>query len=132
MSPALQLIGRIYKLVAANQQTLKGALITTLGLSDTMAPVADWRAIAQSLKDALQNGRNEIQIQTWRTNYAPYIQEAVGLLEGPNPPADGHELLQRTLIRWSGKPPSRAACCISLRNLTDHAVARHHCSATIR
>ncbi|MEO1003827.1 MAG: hypothetical protein AAFX65_12040 [Cyanobacteria bacterium J06638_7] len=30
VSPALQLIGRISKLVAANQQTFKGALISTL------------------------------------------------------------------------------------------------------
>jgi integrase len=126
VNPALQLIGRIYKLVASNQHTLRGGLAITLGLSDTMAPTSDWKAIANSLRDALQNGRNEILEQTWRSNYAPYIEEAVSLLTGPKPPADGHELLQRTLVRWSGKAPSRAACCIALRNLTDHAVARHH------
>lgn len=123
---ALQLIGRIYKLVAGNQQTLKGALAITLGQSDTMAPAANWETIATSLRHALQNGRNEIREQTWRSNYAPYIEEALRQLTGPNPPADGHELLRRTLLRWTGKPPSRAACCIALRNLTEHAVARHH------
>ncbi|QPN55848.1 hypothetical protein I1E95_11885 [Synechococcus sp. CBW1107] len=112
--------------MASNQQTLRGALASTLGLSDTMAPTADWEAIANSLRDALQNGRNEILEQTWRSNYAPYIEEAVLLLTESKPPADGHELLRRTLIRWSGKPPSRAACYIALRNLTDHAVTRHH------
>jgi integrase len=126
VNPALQLIGRIYKLVAANQETLRGALTITLGKSDTMAPATDWAAIALSLRDALQNGRNEILEQTWRNNYAPYIEEALCQLAGPKPPVDGHELLRRTLSRWSGKPPSRAACCIALRNLTDHAVARHH------
>jgi len=105
---------------------LRGALATILGLIDTMAPTADWEAITNSLRDALQNGRNEILEQTWKSNYAPYIDEAVRLLTGSKPPADGHELLLRSLIRWSGKPPSRAACCIALRNLTDHAVARHH------
>ena len=126
VNPALQLIGRIYKLVASNQETLKRALAITIGQSDTMAPVTDWRAIAKSLQHALQTGRNEIQEQTWRSNYAPYIEEALQQLAGANPTVDGHELLQRTLMRWIGKPPSRAACCIALRNLTDHAVARHH------
>jgi integrase len=126
VNPALQLIGRIYRLVAANQETLRGALAITLGQSDTMAPATDWAAIAASLREALQNGRNEILEQTWRSNYAPYIEEALRQLSGPKPPLDGHELLRRTLVRWSGKPPSRAACCIALRNLTDHAVARHH------
>lgn len=123
---ALQLIGRIYKLVSSNQQTLKGALAITLGQSDTMTPPANWEAIATSLRHALQIGRNEIREQTWRSNYAPYIEEALRQLTGHNPPADGHELLRRTLLRWTGKPPSRAACCIALRNLTEHAVARHH------
>jgi len=126
VNPALQLIGRIYKLVASNQETLRGALMITLGQSDTMAPNSDWEGIATSLRNALQNSRNEILEQTWRSNYESYIQEALKLLTGAKPPTDGHELLRRTLTRWSGKPPSRAACCIALRNLTDHAVARHH------
>jgi integrase len=126
VNPALQLIGRIYKLVASNQETLRGALAIILARSDTMAPAADWEAIAASLRNALQNGRNEIQEQTWRSNYAPYVEEALRQLSGPHPPIDGHELLRRSLERWSGKPPSRAACCIALRNLTEHAVARHH------
>jgi hypothetical protein len=126
VNPALQLIGRIYKLVVSKQETLKGALAITLGKSDTMAPAADWEAIASSLQRALQNGRNEIRDQTWKTNYAPFIEEALRQLAAPRPPIDGHELLRCTLERWSGKPPSRAACCIALRNLTEHAVARHH------
>ena len=126
VNPALQLIGRLYKLVASNQQTLKGALAITLGQSDTMAPATDWEVIKTSLQHVLQSGRNEIRKQTWLSNYAPYIDEALLHLGAPKPPTDGHELLQRTLKRWSGKPPSRAACCIALRNLTEHAVARHH------
>jgi hypothetical protein len=126
VNPSLQLIGRIYKLMASNQETLKGALAITLAKSDTMAPTADWTGIAASLRNALQNGRNEIREQTWRSNYAPYIEEALRLLAGPKPPTDGHDLLRRTLVRWAGKPPSRAACCIALRNFTEHAVARHH------
>ncbi|MFM7362744.1 MAG: site-specific integrase, partial [Cyanobium sp.] len=107
VNPALQLIGRIYKLVVSNQQTLRGALAITMAKSDTMAPAADWEGIATSLHNALQNGRNEIREQTWRSNYAPYIEEALRQLSGPNRPTDGHELLRRSLERWSGKPPSR-------------------------
>lgn len=44
----LQLIGRIYKLVASNRETLKGALAIIPARGDAMAPVADWKAIATS------------------------------------------------------------------------------------
>jgi hypothetical protein len=126
VSAALQLIGRIYKLVSSKQETLKGALAITMGQSDTMAPATDWKVISVSLSNALENGRNEILEKTWKSNYDPYIEEALRQFGGPKPPTDGHELLQRSLKHWAGKPPSRAACCIALRNLTEHAVERHH------
>ncbi len=123
---ALQLIGRIYQLVASSEETLHRATEICLCASDTLAPARSWPDIAASLRDALQSGRNEIEDQTWTTNYAPYIKEALRLLNSSKPPKDGHELLKRTLEKWSGKPPSRATCCIAIRNLTDHGIARFH------
>jgi hypothetical protein len=121
---ALQLIGRLYQLVEGNQETLQRAADICIGVSDTMAPARSWPAIAESLRDALQSGRNEILDKTWVTNYWPYIQEALRLLSSNRPPRDGHELLKQTLQKWAGKAPSRAACCIAIRNLTDHGVSR--------
>ncbi|WP_411876850.1 site-specific integrase [Vulcanococcus limneticus] len=126
---ALQLIGRIYKLVATGQQTVKGALQTVVASSDTLAADNTWRAAAAGLRAELMNGRNEITAATWKCNYQPYVEEALRILEGPKSPHDGHGLLQRTLERWQGRAASRAACCIAIRNLTDHAMARHHAPA---
>ena len=68
---ALQLIGRIYQLVASSEETLHRATEICLCASDTLAPARSWPDIAASLRDALQSGRNEIEDQTWTTNYAP-------------------------------------------------------------
>jgi hypothetical protein len=126
---ALQTIGRIYKLVESGQQTVKGAAQVVAASSDTMAPGNDWAAAADSLKATLMNGRNEIQLQTWKTNYQPYVEEAVRILTSRNAPSDGHGLLQTTLDKWKGRAASRASCCIAIRNLTEHAMARHHAPA---
>lgn len=45
-NPALQLIVRLYKVVASNQQTLKGSLGIRLGQSDTMAPATRRQPLA--------------------------------------------------------------------------------------
>lgn len=126
---AMQLIGRIYQIVASGQQTVKGALQTVVDGSDTMKTGTNWSAAVDGLRAELMNGRNEILPATWKSNYQQYMQEALRILDGPNPPHDGHGLLQRTLERWKGKAASRAACCIAIRNLTDHAMARHHAAA---
>jgi integrase len=125
VNPALQLIGRIYKLVATGKQNVRGAVQVVTAVSDTMKPALDWRMVANSLRASLMNGRNEIQPQTWKSNYQPYIEEALRALSSSNPPMDGHGLLQRTLERWKGRASSRGACCIAIRNLTEYAVARH-------
>jgi integrase len=121
---ALQLIGRIYQLVEGNKETLQKAADICLGVSDTMAPTRSWPAIADSLKDVLQTGRNQIHDKTWQTNYWPYIKKALELLSGSQPPRDGYELLKQCLQNWPDKPPSRSTCCIAIRNLTDHGIAR--------
>jgi integrase len=129
---ALLLINRIAKLIASGQQdTLKGALAVARGGSSTMLPATDWPEVADSLRTALLSGRNELLPKTWGMNYKPFIEEALRLIAAGKA-NDGHTLLQQTLIKWTGKAPSRAACCIALRNLTDHAIARHHATACWR
>ena len=125
VAKATQLVARIYKSVESQQQTLRGALDTIVASSDTMRPGTNWDAVAKGLKAALMEGRNEIKEATWRDNYEPYVQEALLVLNRHGAPNDGHELLRQTLERWQGKAASRAACCIAVRNLTDHAIARH-------
>jgi integrase len=132
VAKATQLIARIYKSVEGQQQTLRGALEGIVAGSDTMRTGTNWSAVEEGLKCALMDGRNEIKASTWRDNYQPYIQEALRLLAERNPPNDGHELLRRTLEKWQGKAASRAACCIAVRNLTDHAIARHRAPACWR
>jgi len=132
VAKAAQLIGRIYKSVEGQQKTLKGALEAITAASDTMRSGTDWNAVAEGLKTALMEGRNEIKASTWRDNYQPYIQEALRVLSDRNAPNDGHEFLRRTLEKWHGKAASRAACCIAVRNLTDHAIARHRAPACWR
>jgi len=129
---ALQLIGQIYRLVSSDQATIKGALEVARAGSDTMRASTDWDAVKLGLKEALMHGRNEIKTTTWRDNYEPYIEEAVRVLKRRNAPDDGHELLRQTLERWQGKAASRAACCIAVRNLTDHAIARHRATSCWR
>lgn len=126
---AVQLIGRIYRLVAGGQETVKGAFQSVVESSDTMRKGTDWSAAVDGLRAELMNGRNEILPATWKSNYQQYMEEALRILDGPNPPQDGHGLLQSTLERWKGRAASRAACCIAIRNLTDHAMARHHAPA---
>jgi len=132
VAKATQLVGKIYKEVEGQQKTLKGALEAIVAGSDTMRPGTDWAAVCDGLKTALTKGRNEIRETSWRDNYKPYIEEALRLLAERNAPNDGHELLRRTLEKWHGKAASRAACCIAIRNLTDHAIARHRAPACWR
>ena len=132
VAKATQLIGRVYKLVEGQQHTLKSALEAVAAGSDTMRAGTDWEAVEDGLKQALTTGRNEIKDTTWRDNYHPYVKEAVRVLTTRNPPNDGHELLRQTLEKWHGKPAARAACCIAVRNLTDHAIARHRAAACWR
>jgi len=103
---ALQLIGHIYRLAASGQQTDRGALQSVVEGSDTLKTGTNWSAAVSGLRKELVDGRNEILYATWKTNYQQYMEEALRILEGPNPPHDGHGLLQHTLERWKGKGPA--------------------------
>ena len=121
---ALLLINRIAKSVLSNEHgTLKSALAAAQGASTTMRQQLAWTDVADSLRDVLMNHRNEILATTWKDNYQPYVIEALRLIDAGQA-SDGHSLLKGTLAKWAGMPPSRAACCIALRNLTDHAISR--------
>ncbi|MEB3277185.1 MAG: site-specific integrase [Cyanobacteriota bacterium] len=134
VADALLLINRSYVAWRDGRVTLQAAVKEAMGCSDKQAHLTakDWQSIATSFRGSLQNGRNEIKDSTWRDNYAPYLNEALRLLRMQGGPADGYELLKRTLEKWKGKPSSRAACCLALRNLMDYAVARHGMPPTWR
>lgn len=129
---ALLLISRIAVLVMSGKQdSLKGALSVARGESTTMRQPVDWRAVAGDFQKTLMSGSNQIRAETWKANYARYIEEARRLIEGGKA-TDGYDLLKLTLERWDGKPSSRAACCIALRNFTDYAIARHNAATCWR
>lgn len=121
------LVNKIAQLIlSGDHDSLKGALAEAQASSSSMRKSIDWSTVAESLRHSLINGRNEIRLQTWKDNYQPYIDEAVRLLSTNKSISDGHNLLQAVLTKWSGRPASRAACCIALRNFTEHAIARHN------
>jgi integrase len=123
---AVLLVNQVAKLMLSNEHdSLKGALEAAQAMSTTMRKATDWPVVAESLRITLMQGRNEILPNTWKSNYQPYINEALHLLESNQAINDGHSLLQVSLQKWTGKAASRAACCIALRNLTEHAIARH-------
>lgn len=123
---AILLLNRAATVMAeGTTDSLGEALKLAQGVSTTMKPSVDWPAVADSLRSALMTGRNEIQPKTWDMNYKPFIEEALRIIASRTA-HDGHNLLQQTLTKWAGKAPSRAACCIAIRNLTDHAIARHN------
>ncbi|MFQ6538749.1 MULTISPECIES: hypothetical protein [Aphanothece] len=127
MADALLLVNRTYVAWKLGEVTLQAALREALGASDKQSHrvLKSWPGIVDSFRESLQQGRNQILTKTWKANYEPYLLEALRLLRQPAPPADGYELLKRTLERWKAKPASRFACCLALRNWLDHAVARH-------
>ena len=83
-----------------------------------------WAETVESFRDSVMTGRNQIRAETWRDNYQPYLKEALRLLGSSNKPKDGFTLLKRTLQIWEGKPSSRFACCLALRNWMDHCISR--------
>ena len=131
---ALLLINRIYPLWMKGDVSLKQAIAEVTDTSDKLKPSVNkgWPSIVESFRESLQEGRNQILDSTYRDNYEPYFNEALKALRSRSSPADGHELLKQTLKRWAGKPSSRAACCLALRNLMDHAVSRHQMPASWR
>ena len=121
---ALLLLNRAAKAIAEGKtDSLKAALAMAQDGSTTMRRELVWTEVADSLRAVLMNHRNEIRATTWRDNYQPYVTEALRLIDASQA-SDGHSLLKGTLAKWTGMAPSRAACCIALRNLTDHAIAR--------
>jgi integrase len=120
-------IRQLYKAWDGGEQTLKAALDEIGGTSDKQADqfVKTWPDLAEDFRESLMKGRNQIRMETWRDNYLPYIGEALRLLSSRSKPKDGYGLLKASLRRWEGKPSSRAACCLALRNWMDFSVSRH-------
>ena len=123
---ALLLINKIYVLVESEDKTLKKALQESLKQSSkpSRRMRKGWANIALSLEDLRKTNVNQISDYTWNCNWQPYISEALRVLK-TGVATDGHELLQECLKKWQGSPDARAACCLALKNLTEHAVSRH-------
>ena len=122
---ALLLISQMRRLVDAGEQNLRGALEVARAGSDTMKVKADWPAIAESLRVLRMTGIHQVSARTWQRNYGRYLKVALAELNGPRPPHDGRQLLQRVLTHWDDRPASRAVCCLAIRALLDHAVEQH-------
>ncbi len=128
---ALLLINRIYGLVIDEDLTLKKALQQALKQSSQPSRRLrkGWENIADSLEYLRKNHVNQISDYTWDCNWKPFINEALRILKSGSV-SDGHELLQATLEKWSGYPSARFACCLALKNFTEHGVVRHGMAGT--
>ena len=58
-----------------------------------------WATIAAAMKEAKLDFGKKIQPQTWKTNWAPILDEAVRVLGRRNAPSDGYELLKAVLAQ---------------------------------
>lgn len=84
-----------------------------------------WTEIRDGLKDRLMTEGRKIKLQSWETNYLPYIDEAL-LQLAKHQPKDGASLLRLTAKRWHDKPSSRGVCVSTLKRFMEYAVRDHH------
>ena len=120
-------IRRLYKTWDGGAVSLKVALERLIPQSDRLGEQASvtWEEIRDGLKKRLMSEGNRIQLKSWETNYAIFIDEALKQLKAENP-KDGATLLRLTAKRWDDKPSSRAVCITALKKLTEFAVREHH------
>lgn len=106
--------------------SLKLALERLIPQSDRLGEQTSvtWEEIRDGLKHRLMSEGNRIQLKSWETNYAVFIDEALVQLRTKNP-KDGATLLRLTAKRWSDKPSSRAVCITALKKFTEYAVREH-------
>ena len=120
-------VRRLYKTWDGGAVSLKVALERLTPQSDRLGEQASvtWEEIRDGLKNRLMSEGNRIQLKSWETNYAVFIDEALKQLKAENP-KDGATLLRLTAKRWDDKPSSRAVCITALKKLTEFAVREHH------
>ncbi len=107
--------------------SLKAALIEVKGSCDSegSAQVVTWGQIVEAMREAkVENGR-KIQPQTWKTNWAPILNQAVRVLSRKNAPADGYELLKAVQKHWSHAPATQRECARYLSRWMEFAERRY-------
>ncbi len=120
-------VRRLYKTWNNGQLSLKLALERLVPQSDRLGDQASitWEEIRDGLQRRLMTEGNRIQLESWKTNYAVFIDEALIQLKAKSP-KDGATLLRLTAKRWADKPSSRRVCITALKRLTEFAVREHH------
>jgi hypothetical protein len=107
--------------------TLKGhGLQDAASIADGNAPQrqVSWRdAIANFRRQKLEHG-SAIKPTTWEQHYAPVLELAVQLLEGPRQPADAAALLDACLRGWAPGSRARQIRAQSLAQFLRHCVER--------
>jgi len=126
---AITYIRQTYKLwsEADGDRTLKDCLKEAKSTSD-VEPQAEaevtWATIAAAMKEAKIDFGKKIQPQTWKTNWAPILDEAVRVLGRRNAPSDGYELLKAVLKNWTHAPTVQVECGRYLARWMEFAVRR--------
>ena len=77
------------------------------------------------MKEAKLDFGKKIQLRTWRTNWAPILDEAVRVLGRKNAPSDGYELLKTVLKNWAHAPTVQKKCGPYLARWIELAVWRY-------
>jgi len=120
-------IRRLYRTWNNGALSLRGALERLVPQSDNLGAQASitWEEIRDQFKNRLMTEGNRIELKSWETNYAVFIDEALRQLKAGKP-KDGAALLRLTAKRWKDKPASRAVCISALKRFTMFAVREHH------
>ena len=108
VAEAMQWIGRIYKLVHAEEHSLKSARDAVLGKTTTHVERKDWSwdQICEKYRNHLQTRKNRIKDSTFEASYGRYWEVMLKLLRSNTPPRAGAQLLDAVLSapRTSKKP----------------------------
>ena len=126
---AITYIRQTYKLWAEadGDRTLKDCLKEVKSTSDVQPQAEEevtWATIAAAMKEAKLDFGKKIQPQTWKTNWAPILDEAVRVLGRKNAPGDGYELLKAVLKNWAHAPTVQKECGRYLARWMEFAVRR--------
>jgi len=127
---AITYIRQTYKLWAEadGDRTLKDCLKEVKSTSDVQPQAEEevtWATIAAAMKEAKLDFGKKIQPQTWKTNWAPILDEAVRVLGRKNAPGDGYELLKAVLKNWAHAPTVQKECGRYLARFMEFAVRRY-------
>ena len=127
---AITYIRQTYKLWAEadGDRTLKDCLKEVKSTSDVQPQGEEevtWATIAAAMKEAKLDFGKKIQPQTWKTNWAPILDEAVRVLGRKNAPGDGYELLKAVLKNWAHAPTVQKECGRYLARWMEFAVRRY-------